>query len=82
MMQEHMERALVYGLGGIALLFYGFMAWKAGRVGIGNRLLRFGRKGYVERSTQPRRFAVFVCAYFAAGCALLAAAFWAWFQKL
>jgi len=80
-MQEYMEQAVIYGGGGVALLFYAFHAWKQGRIGLGNRFLRFGRPGHLERSANPRRFLIMLGIYVLAGSFLLGAGIWAWLQR-
>lgn len=79
-MQEHMEQTIIYGGGGLALLLYAGFAWKEGRIGLGNRFLRFGRPGYLERESQPVRFNILLGVYVIAGCVLLGAGVRAWLQ--
>lgn len=79
-MQQHSEEIIIYGAGGLALLFYAAMAWKAGRIGLGNRFLRFGRPGHVQRAEQPRRFRLLLGLYVLAGCFLLGLAVSAWLK--
>ncbi len=77
-MQQLSDDIIIYGAGGLALLFYAAMAWKVGRIGLGNRFLRFGRPGHVEKATQPRRFRLILGLYVLAGCFLLGVAVFAW----
>lgn len=73
-MQEHMEKVIIYGGGGVALLFYAWAAWKGGRAGFGNRFLSFNRAGYITRDEKPGLFKGIITAYILAGCALLGVA--------
>lgn len=68
-MQEHMEKVVIYGGGGVALIAYAIAAWRAGRVGLGTRFL--GSGSAVERSQRPGKFKLFLAAYVLAGGFLL-----------